>query len=117
MLKISKLTDYGLLAAVYLARHNGEVASAREIAKPESKQDHKKLEKMAQACFDSDDYREGVRAFMEKRAPSGWLKPGPLSDTETAMTSPWRLLETTISGALCPRVASQALRIRFSMTC
>ncbi|HEX7680045.1 MAG TPA: Rrf2 family transcriptional regulator [Thermoanaerobaculia bacterium] len=32
MLKISKLTDYGLLAAVYLARHNGEVASAREIA-------------------------------------------------------------------------------------
>jgi len=32
MLKISKLTDYGLLAAVYLARNNGEVASAREIA-------------------------------------------------------------------------------------
>jgi Rrf2 family protein len=32
MLKISKLTDYGLLAAVYLARHNGLVASAREIA-------------------------------------------------------------------------------------
>jgi Rrf2 family protein len=32
MLKISKLTDYGLLAAVYLARHSGEVASAREIA-------------------------------------------------------------------------------------
>jgi Rrf2 family protein len=32
MLKISKLTDYGLLAAVYLARHNGDVASAREIA-------------------------------------------------------------------------------------
>jgi len=32
MLKISKLTDYGLLAAVYLARHGGEVASAREIA-------------------------------------------------------------------------------------
>jgi Rrf2 family protein len=32
MLKISKLTDYGLLAAVYLARQNGDVASAREIA-------------------------------------------------------------------------------------
>src|SRR5438874_12757137 len=32
MLKISKLTDYGLLAAVYLARHSGSVASAREIA-------------------------------------------------------------------------------------
>jgi Rrf2 family protein len=32
MLKISKLTDYGLLASVYLARHAGEVAAAREIA-------------------------------------------------------------------------------------
>src|SRR5947199_4306410 len=32
MLKISKLSDYGLLAALYLARHGGEVASAREIA-------------------------------------------------------------------------------------
>lgn len=32
MLKISKLTDYGLLASVYLAQHPGEVAAAREIA-------------------------------------------------------------------------------------
>lgn len=32
MLKISRLTDYGLLATVYLARHHGEVAAAREIA-------------------------------------------------------------------------------------
>lgn len=32
MLKISKLTDYGLLAAVYLARRVGEVVAAREIA-------------------------------------------------------------------------------------
>jgi len=32
MLKISKLTDYGLLASVYLARKPGEVVSAREIA-------------------------------------------------------------------------------------
>ena len=32
MLKISKLTDYGLLAAVYLARHAGKVVAAREIA-------------------------------------------------------------------------------------
>lgn len=32
MLKISRLTDYGLLAAVYLARHHGGVAAAREIA-------------------------------------------------------------------------------------
>jgi Rrf2 family protein len=32
MLKISRLSDYGLLASVYLARHRGEVVSAREIA-------------------------------------------------------------------------------------
>ncbi|HEV7768924.1 MAG TPA: Rrf2 family transcriptional regulator [Thermoanaerobaculia bacterium] len=32
MLKISRLTDYGLLAAVYLARHAGQVTAAREIA-------------------------------------------------------------------------------------
>ena len=44
-------------------------AAAREIAKPESKQDHKKLEKMAEACFNSDDFKEGRRAFMEKRKP------------------------------------------------
>jgi len=44
-------------------------AAAREIAKPESKQDHKKLEKMAEACFDSEDFKEGRRAFMEKRRP------------------------------------------------
>ena len=32
MLKISRLTDYGLLATIYLVRKHGEVVSAREIA-------------------------------------------------------------------------------------
>lgn len=32
MLKISRLTDYGLLASVYLARKQGEVVASREIA-------------------------------------------------------------------------------------
>lgn len=32
MLKISRLTDYGLLAGVYLARRSGEIVAAREIA-------------------------------------------------------------------------------------
>ena len=45
-------------------------AAAREIAKPESRQDHARLEKLAQACFDSEDYKEGRRAFMEKRKPA-----------------------------------------------
>ncbi len=45
-------------------------AAAREIAKPESQQDHKKREAMTKACFDSEDYQEGRRAFMEKRKPT-----------------------------------------------
>ncbi len=32
MLKISRVTDYGLLAAVYLARKHSEVVAAREVA-------------------------------------------------------------------------------------
>ena len=32
MLKISRLTDYGLLASVYLARKPGKIVAAREIA-------------------------------------------------------------------------------------
>lgn len=32
MLKISRLTDYGLLASVYLAQRRGRVVAAREIA-------------------------------------------------------------------------------------
>jgi Rrf2 family protein len=32
MLKISRATDYGLLATVYLARKQGEVVAAREIS-------------------------------------------------------------------------------------
>lgn len=32
MLKLSRLTDYGLLASVYLARHGGKIVAAREIA-------------------------------------------------------------------------------------
>lgn len=32
MLKISKVTDYGLLAAMYLARKHAEIVAAREIA-------------------------------------------------------------------------------------
>ncbi len=32
MLKISRLTDYGLLASVYLARNSGQIVAAREIA-------------------------------------------------------------------------------------
>jgi len=44
-------------------------AVAREIGRPSAERDHAKLERMVQACFDSEDYIEGRRAFMEKRKP------------------------------------------------
>ncbi|MCW5748229.1 MAG: enoyl-CoA hydratase/isomerase family protein [Alphaproteobacteria bacterium] len=44
-------------------------AAAREIVKPDAQRDYARLEQMTQACFDSQDYAEGRRAFMEKRKP------------------------------------------------
>ena len=45
-------------------------AAAREIAKPESARDLARLDPMTKACFDSEDFKEGRRAFMEKRKPA-----------------------------------------------
>ena len=44
-------------------------ASAIEIGKSPDQPDHAKLDAMVQACFESEDYIEGRRAFMEKRKP------------------------------------------------
>jgi enoyl-CoA hydratase/carnithine racemase len=44
-------------------------AAARELGRPEAKRDLARLEAMVKACFDSQDYAEGRRAFMEKRKP------------------------------------------------
>jgi enoyl-CoA hydratase/carnithine racemase len=40
-----------------------------EVVKDESKRDLAKCAAMVNKCFESDDYTEGRRAFMEKRAP------------------------------------------------
>ena len=45
-------------------------AAAREIGKPETSRDFARLDAMVKACFDSQDYVEGRRAFMEKRKPN-----------------------------------------------
>ena len=45
-------------------------AAAREIGKPEALRDFHRLNAMVKACFDSQDYVEGRRAFMEKRKPN-----------------------------------------------
>lgn len=43
--------------------------AAQELAKDPDERDLKTLDAMVQACFDSQDYVEGRRAFMEKRTP------------------------------------------------
>jgi enoyl-CoA hydratase/carnithine racemase len=40
-----------------------------ESLKEKSERDYKLMDEMTQACFDSEDYIEGRRAFMEKRKP------------------------------------------------
>ncbi|HZD26577.1 MAG TPA: enoyl-CoA hydratase [Alphaproteobacteria bacterium] len=44
-------------------------AAVREALKDESQRDIDGVERLVKACFDSADYAEGRRAFMEKRKP------------------------------------------------
>jgi enoyl-CoA hydratase len=41
----------------------------QELEKPELERDLAAAEVAIKACFESEDYREGVRAFLEKRSP------------------------------------------------
>lgn len=41
----------------------------REIGKPDSERDMAKVQAMYDACFASEDYQEGRRAFLDKRTP------------------------------------------------
>ncbi len=43
--------------------------TARELRKPEASRDYRAAQAAYRACFASDDYREGVAAFLEKRPP------------------------------------------------
>jgi enoyl-CoA hydratase/carnithine racemase len=40
-----------------------------ELSKPEREQDAAKIQRLGQECFDSEDFKEGRTAFMEKRKP------------------------------------------------
>lgn len=41
----------------------------REVARPSHERDMAKVQALYEACFKSEDYAEGRRAFLEKRAP------------------------------------------------
>ena len=45
-------------------------AAIRETGKPDGRRDLARVEAMVEACFQSADYREGQRAFAEKRPPA-----------------------------------------------
>jgi enoyl-CoA hydratase len=42
----------------------------RELARDPAARDREAISHSIAACFESDDYREGVRAFLEKRKPA-----------------------------------------------
>jgi enoyl-CoA hydratase len=42
---------------------------SRELAREPGERDREAIRHSIQRCFDSEDYKEGVRAFLEKRAP------------------------------------------------
>jgi enoyl-CoA hydratase/carnithine racemase len=41
----------------------------REARRPPDRRDYKRVAEMVEACFRSEDYREGQAAFVEKRTP------------------------------------------------
>ncbi len=47
----------------------GVKIAARELARDSDKRDMESVAEAIRRCYDSEDYREGVRAFLEKRPP------------------------------------------------
>ncbi len=47
----------------------GVKIAARELGRDVALRDRARMEAATLACYESDDYREGVRAFLEKRKP------------------------------------------------
>jgi enoyl-CoA hydratase/carnithine racemase len=43
--------------------------SLQELAKLEAERDDDRIEASIERCYQSEDFKEGVRAFLEKRKP------------------------------------------------
>jgi enoyl-CoA hydratase/carnithine racemase len=70
----ASLDDYVLEAAQRMAANapltlHSVKRIVRELAKEPTQQDHAAMRDSIRACFESEDYAEGVRAFLEKRKP------------------------------------------------
>ena len=51
-------------------RENGSQATVAEVMREDSKRDVARTQALVDACFKSNDYEEGRKAFMEKRKPA-----------------------------------------------
>ncbi|MCP4003630.1 MAG: enoyl-CoA hydratase [bacterium] len=60
----------GRIAANAPLTLRGVKIAARELAHEKAERDMGAIAAAVRACYDSDDYREGVRAFLEKRRPA-----------------------------------------------
>lgn len=66
----AEVRDYALrmaeCAPLTLAAHK---IAIREAMRPATERDMARIQSLARRCFDSEDYRQGVAAFLEKRKP------------------------------------------------
>ena len=66
----SRVRDYAaLIAGNAPLTVKAAKAAVNEAMKDPGRRDLEAIDAMVNACFDSDDYKEGRRAFMEKRKP------------------------------------------------
>ena len=137
MLKISRLTDYGLLASVYLARNGGQIVAAREIAEfyhlpiPAVTKVLKTLHHGGLIRFGSGRREEGLRRYdsrcqasylrkLRQRAFEGEPESITLGQLIEMLEGPWDLTECETydhdGNATCAiRVACPSRRFMFGI--
>jgi enoyl-CoA hydratase len=65
------VTDYAMrVAANAPLTIRAARAAIADVIKDPARQDRAGVQALIDQCFDSDDYREGRRAFAEKRSPA-----------------------------------------------
>lgn len=98
MLKISRLTDYGLLAVVYLARKRGEVVASREIAEFYSLP-VPMVSKVLKVLHHEGGFIESQRGVGGGYAFAGDPERVTLGDLLGVLEGPWDLVECETTDA------------------